>query len=240
MNQQQRNQLYQQLIEEKKQVEQRLKQTDDYGLEIGMNDSLGELSGYDNHPADLGSEMYERGKDLALNDKDEHHLQDINRALKRMETGEYGLCKVCHQEIPFERLEAVPTTEYCLEHYPDKHPSARRPVEERSTSYDLYFLDNRNYNAYDAEDAWQEVEQYGTSNPPDYFAEGRNYNELTIDHNEQRGYIDLVEGFSIADIDGHTDDITEITHNQAYRQKDQEEALEETDTDFTGDWDTTV
>ncbi|SEN16998.1 RNA polymerase-binding protein DksA [Lihuaxuella thermophila] len=234
MNEQQRNQLYGQLQEEKRQLIHRLRQNDHYGLENAMSASVGELSGYDNHPADLGTEMYERGKDLALNDADERHLQDIEAALKRMESGEYGICRVCGKEIPFERLEAVPTAEYCVEHQPDQHSSIRRPVEESVTSYGLYFLDNRDYNAYDAEDAWQEVEQYGTSNPPDYFAEARSYNELTIDHNEQRGYIDLVEGFSITDQEGHSDEITEITHNQAYRQKDQEESLEETDTDFTG------
>lgn len=234
MNEQQRNQLRGQLLDEKRDLEKRLQQNDNYGLERGMNDSVGELSGYDNHPADLGSEMYERGKDLALHDADEHHLQEINDALKRMERGNYGICRVCHQDIPFERLEAVPTAEYCVQHHPEQHSSIRRPVEERVIQPGTHYLDQSSYNGYDGEDAWQEVEQYGTSNPPDYFAEARSYNELTVDHNEQRGYIDLVEGFSISDFDGQPDERTEITHNQAYRQKDHEESLEETDTDYTG------
>jgi hypothetical protein len=94
--------------------------------------------------------------------------------------------------------------------------------------------DESDYNFYDGEDAWQEVEQYGTSNPPDFFAEARSYNELTVDHNEQRGYIDLVEGFAITDMDGNSAEITDITHNQAYRQKDREETLRDLDQDFIG------
>lgn len=234
MNQKQLMQLYKQLIQEKQELEQRLQQTDNYGLEKSMSDSTGELSGYDNHPADLGTEMFERGKDLALNDADEHHLDEIEAALQRMEKGEYGICKVCKKEIPFERLEAVPAAEYCIEHHPEQHSSIRRPVEEKVISYRQYFRDGTDYNAYDGEDAWQEVEQYGTSNPPDFFRDGRNYNELVIDHDEQRGYIDITEGFSITDLEGQSSENTEITHSDAYFRKDQEEELNDEDLDYTG------
>ncbi|WP_168188625.1 TraR/DksA C4-type zinc finger protein [Thermoflavimicrobium daqui] len=224
INENERRQLIEQLINEKRQLESRLNRTRHYGLETGMNDSVGELSGYDNHPADLGSEMYERGKDLALNQADERHLHEIEEALGRMESGEYGYCKVCHQAIPFERLEAIPTTAYCKEHSPEQISSIKRPIEEEVMGfYQHKFMDRSDYNGYDGEDAWQEVEQYGTSNPPDYFQDGESYNELTIDHNEQRGYVDLVEGFTITDMDGNSPEITEITHNEPYRLKDHEE-----------------
>jgi YteA family regulatory protein len=231
VNAQQRQQLYQQLIDEKRETAHRLQQTDHYGLEQGMKDSIGELSSYDNHPADIGTEVFERGKDLALNAADEHYLQHIEDALQRMKTGEYGICRFCHQEIPFARLEAVPATEYCVEHDPHQSAPTRRPVEETVTDFGKSDLDDTEYIGYDGEDAWQDVEQYGTSNPPDFFREGRNYNELVIDHDEQRGYVDLVEGFTISDFAGHTDEITQIVHNEAYERKEEEEMLEEMDTD---------
>jgi YteA family regulatory protein len=234
MNEQEQRQLRDQLLSEKEELERRLNRSSSYGMELAMNASVGELSGYDNHPADLGTEMFERGKDLALKDKDEHRLADIDAALARMEKGIYGICRICGKEIPFERMEAVPTAEYCVEHHPAPLTSMRRPVEEKVIRPGKHFLDHGEFSSYDGEDAWQEVEQYGTSNPPDFFAEARDYNELTIDHNEQRGYVDLVEGFSVTDIDGHDDEITDITHNQAYWQKNLEETLEERDQDFTG------
>lgn len=227
MNEMEQHQLREKLEQEKAEIEHRLKQTGNYGMDTSMNVSTGELSGYDNHPADLGTELFERGKDLALNENDERHLAEIEAALQRMDKGTYGYCEVCGQEIAFERLEAVPATKYCIAHQPDRHSSIRRPVEEKILHRDYRNYDRKDTNFYDGEDAWQEVERYGTSNPPDFFVEGRNYNELTIDHDENRGYVDLVEGFSITDLSGHTDEITEITHNDAYRRKERKEIAEE-------------
>ena len=43
-----------------------LTQTHDLGAERSLRDSVKELSAYDNHPADLGSEAFEQVKDLGL------------------------------------------------------------------------------------------------------------------------------------------------------------------------------
>src|SRR5699024_9723026 len=53
-------------------------------------ESLGELSNYDNHPADTGTELFERGKDIALHQHREKELEDINEALHAIEEGTYG------------------------------------------------------------------------------------------------------------------------------------------------------
>ncbi|SFX11844.1 transcriptional regulator, TraR/DksA family [Thermoactinomyces sp. DSM 45891] len=225
INNQQKKQLQGLLEQEQLELQKRFEEHGHYGLENSMNESVGELSGYDNHPADLGSELFERSKDLGLHDMDEHHLHDIQDALSRLKSGDYGQCTVCHQEIPFERLEAVPWTKYCIEHQPEQHSSIRRPVEEQVLhSPEHTFLDKPDYNAFDGEDAWQAVEQYGTSNPPDFFRDGEDYNSLYIDQDEPRGYVDLVEAVAITDITGHVTGFAEITHNDAYRQLEQEES----------------
>lgn len=234
MNEQQLAQLKQLLLQEKDDIQRQINSNENFGMERAMTDSVGELSGYDNHPADLGTELFERSKDLALNETHERRLQEVEAALNRMEKGEYGLCRACGKEISFDRLKAVPAAEFCVEHHPNSHSSMRRPVEEEDRRPEVYMFDPSEVNFYDGEDAWQEVEQYGTSNPPDFFADGRNYNELTIEHDEQRGYVDLTEGFSIVDLDGNSSGITEITHNQAYRQKDWEETNRDQDQDFIG------
>ncbi len=220
MTEEQKKQLRAELEREKADLEKRLHQDDRYGLNRAMNDSVGELSGYDNHPADLGTEMFERGKDIALNEQDEHRLAEVKEALQRMEEGTYGQCIVCGIQIPLERLEAVPATLYCREHAPDPELSERRPVEEQIIypPFGEHFNDgNDERNAFDAEDAWQEVEQYGTSNPADVYGGVRDYNEVTIDHNERQGYTMDMEGFTITDAVGRTEEITDITHNDAYR-----------------------
>jgi RNA polymerase-binding protein DksA len=42
-------------------------------------------------------------------------LRQIERALERLEAGEYQHCKTCGEDIPAERLEALPTTSQCVD-----------------------------------------------------------------------------------------------------------------------------
>lgn len=43
-------------------------------------------------------------------------LQDIRRARHRVAHGEYGLCELCGQPIPEERLEVLPWAVRCVQH----------------------------------------------------------------------------------------------------------------------------
>lgn len=42
-------------------------------------------------------------------------LRQIERALLRIESGEYAYCTSCGDDIPQARLEALPTTSLCVE-----------------------------------------------------------------------------------------------------------------------------
>lgn len=83
------------------------------GMGAALEDSVSELSTYDNHPADLGTEVFERSKDLALREDVRIKMLQIEDALKRMGEGRYGICDVCGREIPYSRLEAIPYTTMC-------------------------------------------------------------------------------------------------------------------------------
>ena len=226
MTEEQQVQLKEQLEAEKARLIKKLDENRHYGMEEGMNDSVGELSGYDNHPADIGSELFERGKDQVLNEGDEERLKEVELALLRIQSGHYGRCVVCGQEIPFERLEAVPETAYCIDHQREKDVSGRRPVEEKiiSPPYGDHFHDRTDRNFFDAEDSWQAVERYGTSNPPDFFREGKDYDELSIDQDERSGYVEDVEAVATVGSDGRPqEDMAEMTHNDATQRLEAEE-----------------
>jgi len=47
-------------------------------------------------------------------------LAEVDAALKRIEDGHYGLCKVGGEEISEERLEAIPTATVCLNHVSER------------------------------------------------------------------------------------------------------------------------
>jgi DnaK suppressor protein len=51
-----------------------------------------------------------------LDEQDQKEVQAVNRALARIELGEFGSCEVCGKEIEVERLEAIPWTSVCSKH----------------------------------------------------------------------------------------------------------------------------
>jgi len=52
--------------------------------------------------------IYDREDDTDANEVDMETLEQVSRALKRIEAGTYGLSEVSGKPIPIERLEAVP------------------------------------------------------------------------------------------------------------------------------------
>lgn len=82
----------------------------------GQEDSLSELSTVDQHPADVGSETFERTKDLSVQEEVTGRLDDVERAFAKVADGSYGTCEQCGEPIPDERLEAIPAARYCVEH----------------------------------------------------------------------------------------------------------------------------
>jgi RNA polymerase-binding transcription factor DksA len=68
-------------------------------------------------PSDFAEQAIERQNDEVLDALEmagERELAQINRALARIEAGEYGICQECGQPIPEARLSALPFTEYCV------------------------------------------------------------------------------------------------------------------------------
>ncbi len=57
-------------------------------------------------------EAYEA--DLSVEHTLEDRLAETNKALARMEKGEYGKCTSCGAQIPKERLEIKPEAELCM------------------------------------------------------------------------------------------------------------------------------
>ncbi|NLE77866.1 MAG: hypothetical protein GX605_14095 [Chloroflexi bacterium] len=57
--------------------------------------------------------IYQWELNLALKTRAEQRRQDIEAALERLAKGTYGICAVCGQPIADERLELLPTTEFC-------------------------------------------------------------------------------------------------------------------------------
>jgi len=73
-----------------------------------------EPASYDQHTADLGTDTFDRERDLSVLEQVEAELADVEHALARLDDGTYGTCEACGKTIPDERLEAMPATRFCL------------------------------------------------------------------------------------------------------------------------------
>lgn len=70
---------------------------------------------------DIGTQADESAQEITEYEQNislEHSLEDelklINKALRKIKEGKYGLCESCGQEIPFERLEIRPQAVMCI------------------------------------------------------------------------------------------------------------------------------
>ena len=68
----------------------------------------------DQHPADVGTEMFEKEKDISILEQVTSELSDVDRALQRLDAGTYGVCEACGKPIGAERLRARPAATYCV------------------------------------------------------------------------------------------------------------------------------
>jgi len=155
-------------------------------LDWSARDSIKELSFVDNHPADVASETFERGKDLGLKMNAQFMLDQVDQALRAIDDDYYGECARCGRVIDPERLEAVPWTLYCREckQELDGRLHVGRPIEEQVVkmpfgNYDLV-KDNV---GYDGLDAWQDAARGGSSMSPQDLPGAVTYEDM-VDEDE--------------------------------------------------------
>lgn len=189
-------QLVEKLYVEKQDLIKQINSLDETGLNGSLAYSIGELSVYDNHPADIGDELFERSKDLALKDNARVLLGRVEAALKKIENGTYEYCSKCGKHIPISRLEAIPWASECIkcQEQDDASDSASRPLEEEvlTPPFSQNFLDHDkdDFIGFDGEDALQAVMRYGSSDTPQDIPGTRDYKRLFSNSHEQQGIVD--------------------------------------------------
>lgn len=189
------------LLAQREQLEAASASHDRLGAAEGMHDSLQELSLYDNHPADIGTEMFERSKDLSLRDNFEVLKSQVDHALERLDRGLYGVCEVCGRPIEPERLEALPAATDCFRcrerqarDNTERHQN--RPAEESvlMPPFSRTFLDHTDSVVSDGEDVWQKVARYGTSNSPQDVPDSVSPSDAYVNADEPAGIVEATDG----------------------------------------------
>ena len=65
-------------------------------------------------PADRATMESDRAFTLRIRDRERRLIKKIHDALQRMESGTYGFCESCGDEIGVARLKARPVTRLCI------------------------------------------------------------------------------------------------------------------------------
>ena len=66
-------------------------------------------------PTDRASLESDRNFLLRIRDRERKLIAKIKEALERIESGTFGICEVCGEEITEERLKARPVTTLCID-----------------------------------------------------------------------------------------------------------------------------
>ena len=85
-------------------------------LTARMNSRIGEVH-IDREPDDeaaLASNSTTKDMVAATLERERRTVQEIEGALKRIKSGEYGLCASCDKPIPDARLKALPCARVCV------------------------------------------------------------------------------------------------------------------------------
>lgn len=183
-------------------LEKQLESTD-YTLDImkenntaeqDMN-SPAELSNYDNHPAEIASELFQVEMNTALKVHEENILQQIKSALGRIEDGSFGQCVRCGTSIPPERLEIMPYTEMCIqcETQEENDPKRRRrPNEEKILDAPLgrKYLNSQEDDEHEGMDQFYDLMKYGSSDSPQDLGGYHDYEEYYTNEDDRQGIVD--------------------------------------------------
>ena len=84
-------------------------------LDNGKNsEGLSQESVFSVHMADAGTDSFEQEKNYILMGRESDYYKNLEIALDRIDDGIFGICKICSELIPEERMMEVPNATKCV------------------------------------------------------------------------------------------------------------------------------
>ena len=110
------------LVEERGELQTQLATLEEDTFATTQSEMSGDV-GLDDESADAGTATFEREKDLSIEQNVRDLLDKIERALKRIDDGTYGVCERCGKSIEKARIKALPYVDLCIK---DAQAQSRR------------------------------------------------------------------------------------------------------------------
>jgi RNA polymerase-binding transcription factor DksA len=162
-----------------------------------------ELSNYDNHPAEMASEIYQVEMNTALLVHGENILQDIKDAIARIDKGVYGYCEACGDEILPERLQAVPYARMCLRCKNVAEAAPKNKFKGRANEelvldapFGRKHLNSREDDEHEGMEQLNDLLKYGSSDGPQDRGGYHDYEEYYTNEIDNQGIVDDMDKVS--------------------------------------------
>ncbi|MSO88017.1 MAG: hypothetical protein EXQ71_10950 [Acidimicrobiia bacterium] len=81
-----------------------------------LSQGTGASPDFDDNFADSGQVAAEQGENKLLAAELRNELDEVERALAKLDEGVYGSCETCGTPVGADRLEAMPATRFCIDH----------------------------------------------------------------------------------------------------------------------------
>ena len=107
---------YQQSLQKiRKKLIGEIEHLEENNLKKSTREASGDLSGYRLHMADVASDAYAQEFAIGLVSSEQNLLREVERALNKIESRNYGLCEDCGKRISVKRLKAIPYAHLCID-----------------------------------------------------------------------------------------------------------------------------
>lgn len=189
LTEKQRKRLKKNLSERRTELERQISEQKNE-LSVSAKEAGFELSVNDNHPGDIGTELFTSSRDRLLLARKEQQLDDMQLALDRLDNGTYGECAICGKAIPYARLEAIPWTTCCIRHA-DATPAVPTALGAAPHRREFGI-------GFDGKDAWGIVAGWGNASETVITDEFTDESDMADDD----GYVEPLESFLATDLYG--------------------------------------
>lgn len=164
-----------------------------------------ELSSYDNHPADIGTEVYMMEQEKGYKEQIKNTIEEIDSSLEDIENNKYGICINCNKDIKRERLEIIPYSKTCLkcsdkdDMFGDDSETLDDKKIYESLNYKSFGLDpndNKENVGYDREDTYAEIFEDNIVPKDPSFSTGDNMGIIEEGEFNESGIVEKIEDIS--------------------------------------------
>ena len=95
------------LVVQKRELIEKARRTLEQDMALDVNELPDDM--------DFASTQADQSVTLRLRGREKTLLKKIEEALNRIDTGEFGVCEECGEDITMKRLEARPVTTLCIQ-----------------------------------------------------------------------------------------------------------------------------